>query len=171
VTGHLERQRILDLDSLAPAEREEALGHLVRCADCRGVLAADGTERLFSLLATERVPDAVLDRLSASVTAAVAAEEPARPRRLGFAAASVAASLLLAGLLGTYLLKSEVEPPPVPAAVAVAPVPAPAPAQAAPSGVETSSGFELVTPEEAEVVRVRIGDAELVMVFDEALAL
>jgi len=184
VTGHLDRTRIRALDELAPAVREEALAHLAQCAPCRAVLASYGSERLFSLLVLDRIPEDALDRLSASVATAVGAEGPALPGRRGFAAASLAASLLLAGLVGTYLFSSRVDVAPGAVAISRAEsVPVPEVAEAPsgltrPAGVSTrneealvANGFEVVTPEEAEVVRVQIGDTHLVMVFDEALNL
>jgi predicted anti-sigma-YlaC factor YlaD len=165
LTEHLDRTAILALDERTTEERQALLAHVASCPQCRALVARVAPERLFSLLALDTIDPRALDRLSESVARAVRAEPSASSGGRVLRAASLAASLLLAALLGTYLFTARVGGRVEPAPQTVAPLAAEVAQQ------PTSSGFELVAPAEAEVVRVQVGDTELVMVFDEALEL
>jgi len=148
-----------------PAEREQILRHVSGCRACRDRLVELDPGALFALLSLRQPPAAALDDLSRRVSAEIDAER--RPvARVRFAAvASLAASVLLAVALGVYFKRAPVnEPDPFRADLESylerldrdSPVP----------------GVELISsPGEAQVVDFKIGDTQVVMIFDEALNL
>jgi len=146
-------------DDTSSADRTVALRHLEDCADCRARWAAADESRLFALLATQEIPLEALDRLSASVRTGI--EAPAASRRrhgLGF---SVAASLLLALVLGGIATWGPPKEPAPEIAAVEAGEPAP-----------TNATFELLSsPGHAQVVDLSVGETQIVMIFDEALDL
>ena len=125
-------------------------------------------ERLFALLKLEPVPESILDRVSDGVAAGIARDERRPPARRLVAWGSIAASLLLAGVFGTYLWMGEDEAPPPEGAVRTADPARTVPGDAA---VPASMIEVLDSPGKADVVQVTVGDTELVMIFDEALDL
>jgi hypothetical protein len=145
------------------------LSHLAHCAACRAEVAATDPSRLFDLLALEPVPSELLERLSFAVEEAVDGAEAGLPggpaaawRRVRWPAASLAASLVLAGFLATYVSRRDAE-------LQVAPAP---PATAVAGTAATAPGFELLSsPGEAQVVDLAVGEVRLVMIFDAELDL
>jgi hypothetical protein len=163
----------LDDEPSSEAERSELLAHLVHCAACRDVVGTKDPSRLFGLLALEPVPPVQLDRLAAAVEEALEEHEeheasgsgagavPAPRRVRWLPAASLAASLVLAGLLATYVSRRDAAQQTEPRAVA-----------ARPAVPTTAPGFELLSsPGEARVVDLAVGEVQLVMIFDEELDL
>ena len=152
-------------DLLSAAKRSELLGHAAECGACRERLAEGDPSRLFALLAVQPLPGEALDRLGSGLDAAldrIAAPGPA-PFRFR-AAAGLAASLALAGLLGAYLTLS---PGPDPALVALPSTP---PAMLAREREVPAGGVQLISsPGEAQVLELTIGETQVTMIFDEAL--
>jgi hypothetical protein len=150
VTTHPDLGVLID-DGEGPfrtAARRVALTHVAACADCRARVAAVDPTRLFALLALEPVPGRVLQRFSAGLEQELRAESARRQVRRRTGLAALAASLLLAALLSTYLAGR-------PAAAAT-----------------PAAMFEVLdSPGAAQVVRMDLGGTELVMIFDEALDL
>ena len=161
---HPDLQPLLDGGPLHKARRRELLEHVAGCAACRAALAAEDPSLLFSLLTLEPVPPSVLERVSRGVAqAAEAAGRDRAPRR--WALASLAASLFVAVALGGYAWLRPA-PAPVVQATQAEPVPRQMPADTAvPVGM-----IELLeSPGEAQVLEIDVGQARLVMIFDEAL--
>ena len=159
---HPELREFLDGDAPA-SKRLDLLRHLQVCGGCRATLAAEDPSRLFALLALEPVPAGLLDRLSVDIAAAVE-ESDVAPERRGarWGWATIAASLLLAGVFSTYLWNRDgrtVDPGGTPSgALIVEP------------GRELA--FELLSsPGTAQVVDLSVGGTRFVMIFDEDLDL
>jgi hypothetical protein len=148
----------LTSDDLPENERRELLEHVHGCERCRRSLASSDPARLFSLLALAPLPADALDRLSERVSAGVDRAAGGRPRRWA-GAASIAASLVLAGFLGGLLLRHEGSV----ALEAVASTPT--------TAIEAPlAGIELIsTPSDAQVVELAIGETQVVMIFDKGL--
>ena len=145
--------------------RAELLAHALQCAACRERLTREDPTRAFSLLAATPLPDDLLERVSRDVDRAIAASasRPAGRRLRGAGWTAIAASLLLA--LGLAVLAPERPETP---GVSV-PVPAPGPVQAetrTPAPVAPPATIELLSPQDAEVYDISVGDARIVMVFD-----
>lgn len=141
------------------ATRDERLRHAQDCAACRKELFGDSPERLFSLLALGEAPAADLDRLTSGVMQRIEDEAAGRRRLHLRAIVPVAASLLLAGLLGIYTTLQRIEPAPGLAALE------PFLEASAPSG-----GIELISsPGDAQVMEFAVGETQVVMIFDESL--
>ena len=140
---------------LSAEEREALLGHLRTCAACRERVAAADPSRLFGMLALQPVSRDDLDRLSASIETALDAAPPRREAGWGRRLMPLAASLLLAGLVGGYLWTQR-GPAPAPPVVGFAlPVDRPS--------IEVEGS--------AQVLDLVVGDTQVVMIFDEALDL
>jgi hypothetical protein len=154
MTHHPDPTR-LSRDDLPADERRRLLEHVRGCDGCRRTLAGADPARLFSMLALAPVPADALDRLSNRVREDVERAGGGRGRRWVGSAASLAASLLLAGFLGGVLLRHEGSMTDELAAVAP---------EAPASGVELIS-----TPGEAQVVELAIGETQVVMIFDKGL--
>ncbi len=148
-------------DLVDASERATILEHVGSCAECRGVVAAERPEMLFALLTQESIATLALDRLTARIDVAIShsvragADSSREPRWV-----PIAASLLLAALVGAYVWQRGVEP------------------LAEVVNGRTSSGssvalgaIEVDEPGEAEVVNVQIGDTTVVMIFDRGLDL
>ncbi len=156
----------LESGDLRPEERRELLMHLQDCETCRSRWAAKDPSVLFSLLAIETVPAEVLARVSSGVEDAMAAESEREIGRRRAAWGALAASLLVATVLGAYLWnQAPISAPVQPVADAGAGASTPAPDATIPAGM-----IELLqSPESAEVVEMSVGDVEVVMIFDEAM--
>jgi hypothetical protein len=162
VSRHPSPLALRDAPSLPEAERTELLRHVRDCAPCRAALAADDPTRLFALLASEPVPLEHLERLSARLEAAVGDAPGRRRQRFGpWVAGAMAASVLLAAVLGSLFWPPGEAPGPLP--------PLAAPAQVA--GEARAGEVELYLPPEAEVVNFSIGETQVVMIFNEELEL
>jgi hypothetical protein len=172
VSGHLEQRQLSAFDQLDAATRRPLLEHARGCSACRKRLLAADPARLFALLGLDPIPEHALARLSARVDA-VLDEQPGparrRVRRRAIAFGSMAASLLLAGIFGGYLLDRDLRDP----AVAAAPLALPEVAWMEPLGqAPPVAGMQLVSsPGEAQVVDLNIGETQVLMIFDEALDL
>lgn len=163
MTSHPDLNPLLD-ESPGPA-RSELLLHLRDCPACRAWLASRDPSRLFALLALEPVPAAFLERLTAAVDQAVprVAGRSTGVERWGLA--SLAASLVLASLVGAYLWERE-----------AATVPSGSAAERLVEAVEQPAGpaFELLSSPGTATVQVLdlpLGDSRLVMIFDKDLDL
>lgn len=166
MSGHPDPGFLIDREDLPAAERREILCHLQGCADCRARLASRDPSLLFSVLALEPVPVGVLDRVSRRAEAALAREQRRQAARRAYAWATLAASILVAGLFGAYFWTQrglDAPPPDRPAVVDA--IAAPAQDAAMPAGM-----IELLdSPGSADVVEMTVGDVEVVMIFDEAM--
>jgi hypothetical protein len=142
-------------------ERAEHLRHAADCAACREKLLDGRSERIFMLLGSESPPADKLDRLAAEVERRIEGEGSLhRFRQRMRALVPVAASIILAGLLGIYTTINRVQSP-LGMAAAVEPyLEASAP----------SEGIELISsPGDAQVMEFTVGDTQILMIFDEAL--
>ncbi|NIM61554.1 MAG: hypothetical protein GTO30_07840, partial [Acidobacteria bacterium] len=107
---HLPNHALTAFDSLADERRAGVLDHVRACAECRAAWLAADSSRVFALLGRMPIPGRELDRLSARLDAALDREPPRiRPRRF-LRVASIAASLLLALVLGAVLWNQEPTP-------------------------------------------------------------
>jgi hypothetical protein len=156
------------LDALPEIERERLLRHAAGCEPCRARLAGADGSRLFALLAADPLPTDRLAELSARLDEALDRSTPERtaPRWIGSAAA-LAASVILAGFLGSYVSwQSRISPH---SASGTSPAGAPV-AVAASEQDPPTGGVELIsTPGDAQVMELAIGETQVVMIFDEAL--
>ena len=149
-------------DLSGPA-RTELLAHALECAACRERLTHDDPSRAFALLATRPLPDEWLERLSRDVGRAVAASA-ARPASRGLRGggwAAIAASLLLA--IGLAVLAPDRPEAPVAAVPRVEAVQADT---GTPLAGAPPASIELLSPQDAEIYDISVGDTRIVMVFD-----
>lgn len=167
---HPDPSLLADTES-APELRLEALRHAASCAECSARLAGRDGSRIFALLALSSVPPAALQAVSERVNLALD-EREARRRTSAWRpwAAAVAASLALAGALGAYVWLGRGQQEPA-AAVAGAQQTFVPPAEVTATATPTAAAVELLEPETADVVSFRVGDVQVVMIFDERLAL
>ena len=98
---HPDPQRIEGYEELSVELRNELVEHFESCPACRADWLAADPSRLFGLLAKQAIPSDQLDALSSRVGAGIDALESTPRRR--FAAVSIAASLLLAAVIGGAL--------------------------------------------------------------------
>jgi anti-sigma factor RsiW len=163
VSEHPRPDVLGQLGDLAADERREVLRHLAGCAPCRARAAADDPAALFALLALEPLPAGALDRLELALERRVddADAGPRSARRI-WAAAGLAASLLLAVLVGVQ--SGPVEPPSPPAVEASLSVP---------DERLPERGVELLSapPGDTQVVDLAVGEAHVVILFAEGLEL
>jgi len=159
--GHPDRQVLSGFDALGEVGRDEILRHVASCASCRAIWAEADPARLFALLGTESLPGAALDRLTARINDDIddLAAEPAALARRGFGWASMAASFLLAAAIGGYLISR-----PDTGIATAAPV-----ATVAQEDEFAGSRIEVMTPANADVYDLTVGDTQIVMIFDERL--
>jgi hypothetical protein len=141
------------LDALPEPQRRPALAHIAGCARCRSALAGADPSRLFALLALAEPPGDGLARLELRLGEQLPSATPALRRR--GALLPVAASLLLAGLCGAYVLWGQ----------------RPATAPRISAAVPAMDLELLSSPGEAQVHELVVGDTHLVMIFDEGLDL
>jgi hypothetical protein len=167
MSDHPNLRQLIEGVNLPADERHELLSHLRGCAGCRAELAERDPSLLFAVLALEPVPDGVLDRVSRSAEAAIAREQRRSTTRRTYAWGSLAASIVVAGLLGAYFWTQRgLDAPPDRPAVVDA-IPAPAADAAMPAGM-----IELLdSPGSADVVEMTVGDVEVVMIFDKAMGI
>lgn len=168
MSDHPDLRPLLEGGTLSGATRHALLVHLQCCARCRALLAGQEPERQFGLLKLEPIPQGILDRVSDGVSAELAREAGRLPRRRLLAWGSLAASLLLAGMFGTYLWQGR-NADPLPDA-AVNRIERREVAFADPA-VSASMIKVLDSPGDVDVVKFTVGETELVMIFDEALDL
>jgi len=156
---HVDPGGLRDLETLPEARRRELLAHAAGCAECHRRLAGENPANLFALLAVQPLPAGALERLSQRVDGEVS-RRAATKRASGSwrAVASIAASLLLAVLFGTYVSQRDMGP--IPARAAALELEALAP----PRGIELMS-----SPGQAEVVDIEVGGTRVVMIFDKEL--
>lgn len=156
---HVDPGGLRDPETLPESRRRELLAHAAGCAECRRRLAAEDPSGLFALLAVQPLPAGALERLSQRVEDELSRQAaPGRAGRNWRVTASIAASLLLAVLFGTYVSRRDVGPLPARAAAPVVEALAP------PRGIELMS-----SPGRAEVVDVEVGGTRVVMIFDKEL--
>jgi hypothetical protein len=161
---HLNPEEILGFDALTGDRRVAALEHLCGCSTCREACLASDEAGVFALLSRVAIPQEKLDQLSLRIDAALDDVRPAVPiRRNPFhRVASIAASVLLAAVLGAVMWNHEA-PEPV---VSFADIEA--------LGVEEAiSGIRLVsTPgDRPQVLDLSIGGTQILMIFDESIEL
>jgi hypothetical protein len=169
-SSHPDRHDFERLDAMGRAERELLLDHVAACARCRRELASDDPVRAFALLGRFDPPAERLDELSGRVAAAIDAADRREPARAPVRVwGALAAALLLAGAISWV--------------VGLGPTPrAPLPVDAGPMS-ETASIEPMAVPVAPEplrvsgpsgggqVVEMTVGDARLVMIFDDDLDL
>ncbi len=161
MTAHLESRVIDRFDDLDRAARAAAVEHAAGCADCRARLLAADPTRAFALLASVPITAGRLERLSADVGREIdrlGGRSSSRGRAIGSIAASVALAAALVGLVGDRGAPATVE------RVGVEPPSA---------GVEPAYGRVdlLSSPGEAQVLDLRVGGTQVVMIFDKDLEL
>ena len=159
MSRHLEEPTIAGFEDLGPVARSEAVAHAADCAACRvRLLEADPT-RAFALLADLEVPEARLARFDAELARELSAlsSRATGPRwlRLASVAASIALAALILGLVGDRATDRSARPG-VASSIGVAPY----------GTVELLS-----SPGEAQVLDLRVGGTQVVMIFDEDLEL
>jgi hypothetical protein len=151
MTAHIDEALVARFDALEGRARDDVLRHASACARCRELLIADDPSRLFAMLALERPSGEALKTLSEKVMLQVG-----EPRKLRSFAA-VAASLLLAGIFGIYMMGNRVSGP----TAALEPMP---------ELPVISDGIELISsPGDAQVMEFTVGQTQIVMIFDEAM--
>ena len=160
---HLHRHEIAGFDELAGERREAALDHLGACAECRAAWLADDDSRVFSLLARAPLAEEKLAQLSKRLDAAIDELQPRVAGRRGvFRVASIAASLLLAAVLGVVMWNHE-----LPARIATVEE-----IEALPADEEVAGIRLVTTPDgEAQVLDLSIGGTQILMIFDESIEL
>jgi hypothetical protein len=157
VHEHLAEAELARLDELPADRRAELLSRAADCAECRRRLVAVEAAAVFALLADDPLPAGALERLSARVDSEVDRLQ-GHGRGWRGAVGSVAAAVLLAAFLGTYVSQRDDGPAP------------PAPAPALLEAKAPLPGIELLsTPGRAEVVDVEVGGTRVVMIFDKEL--
>ena len=156
MSQHLGREAIDRFDDLGRDERAAAVEHATGCADCRNRLCGADPTRAFALLSTLPLPAGALDRLSADLDRAIDRLErrPSPRRAWASIAASIVLALALVGLVGDR-------------------PGAPAPTVVETSAVEPPYGRVdlLSSPGQAQVVDLRVGGTQVVMIFDKDLQL
>jgi len=165
MTTHPEPGLYERIDSQPGGVRSGLLDHAAGCAACRERLLRGDASRLFALLALPPVPERALDRLAVGLERELDRVAPRRraPYLLRTGAA-LAASLILAGFFGVYVLRAPRAGSPV-AAVETAPAAVVAGEMEAPAGE-----IRLISsPGEAQVVELAIGETRVTMIFDKAL--
>ena len=110
MSRHPDLRPLIEGGELASQQRFVVLRHVEQCASCRAALAEENPSRLFALLALEPVPTEALEQVSRRVARAVETAARRAPRRR-LAIGSLAASLLLAGLLSAYVWTRRVPGP------------------------------------------------------------
>lgn len=160
---HLDGDELSAFGRFEGEPRRRALRHLTACVTCRSALAGEDPSRIFSLLGRAPVPPEILDQVSRGVAAGIADRAGRRGAggvtvaRLRLAGA-LAASLLLAALLGLPLLGPSSPGPEVVA-------------EAGPSAAPRAA-IELVErADRAEVFDLTVGGTQVVMIFDEGMEL
>ncbi len=161
---HLTQAEIAGFDAMTEERRSVVLEHVAECPACRAAWLEEDGSRLFSLLSRAPVPEPRLEERSARVGSALDELAPAATGRLRFRIASIAASLLLAAVLGGVLWNHEW--PDGRAAT-------PGQIESLPVLNEEVAGMQVVeTPgEDSQVLNLNVGGTQIVMIFDESIDL
>lgn len=160
IDRHPDPLRLADFDALEDSVRREVLDHVAVCGACRSIWVDADPARVFALLEDDSVTQSALDGLTARINDEIDTlqTEPAG-RRAGLGWASIAASVLLTAVIGGYLIsRPQVGGVPIVAETAVKQ-----------HDEFAGSGIEVMTPAEAEVYDLTVGDTQIVMIFDERL--
>jgi len=162
---HPEQRLVERYETLTADGRDELLLHAAGCPSCRALIAERDPSRLFALLAVKPVAAGDLDRLSAGLDRQLDQLTPRRRGSRGWrSVASIAASLLLAGIVGLPALRHAPD-----SASARVEAPSPATVAVQRTSVPAAAVQFLSTPGEAQVMELAIGETQVVMIFDEAL--
>jgi len=164
MNDHLQPNEIAEFYALADERRDAALDHLGECAACRAAwLAADGS-RVFSLLARSPIPEDRLEQLSRRLDTALDELQPRGAARGLFRVASIAASLLLAAVLGAVLWNHEGPAERVARMEQI---------DVLPPLDEEIAGMQVVeTPsEDSQTLSLKVGETQILMIFDESIEL
>ncbi len=164
MSKHIEQAEITGFDTLGDDRRNLVLTHVAECSSCRAAWLVEDGSRLFSLLSRTPIPEHRLDELSARVSAAVNDLTPSTARRHRFHAAAVAASLLLAAVLGGVLWNHEW---PSEQAATMHRI------EALPVLDDEVAGMQVVeTPgRDSRVLDLKVGGTQILMIFDESIDL
>ena len=139
---------------------------VVDCERCSAELASHEPAALFGVLALDPLPDGILDRLDAGLAEQLDGVRPDGTRRRLTAWAGLAASFVLAAVLGTYVVTRGPVSPGAPSGIAQDTTAVPA------RGLAAAQSMELISsPGSARVLDLTVGEVDLVMIFDEALQL
>lgn len=160
---HTDPERLRSFDALPEEQRRTLLPHLRECASCRERWAAEDSSRLFSLLTLDAVPHSVLEQLSERVERALPQARAVRPI---YAVAGLAASLVLASLIGWYASSFRHGGPATAPKGRIVDVQSVLEASAPVRGIELLS-----SPGNAQVVGLDLGDTQVVMIFDEEMGI
>lgn len=165
MSEHLSQNAIEAFEALGTAARADALAHIESCAVCRERWLAQEPTRAFALLARVEIPIERLDRLSAGVSRAVDAIDTGSMQRSTswYGAAAIAASFLLAALVGGVLWTHEM-PEPLPQIGEIGFL-QPLDEEVAGMHLLDSAGGN------AQEVKLTIGETPVLMIFDEAIEL
>lgn len=165
MSEHLQQHEILGFDAFVDERRAQALDHLRACATCRAAWLAEDGSRVFSLLARAPISEDRLEQLSGRLDAALDELQPRRAERRGmFRVASIAASLLLAAVLGAVLWNHEF---PSATVVTVERIEALAQPHEEVAGIQ----FVDMLGDDARVLDLIIGGTQILIVFDESIEL
>lgn len=157
----MNRHPTIDWDAASRDERDRWRRHLDACPACHERWLAEDPSRVFLALQDDSIPDAVLDAVSAGVSATIREDAAGRrrtARRMRFVAA--AAGIVLAVAVTWWGGLGPTDDAPAPIALEG---PRPAPARA---------GVQLLTPPGAvQMVDLTVGETQVVMIFDDRLEL
>jgi hypothetical protein len=159
--SHPDSDALRRFDELEAEDRGKLLRHVAGCAGCREQFLAADPSRAFALLSLAPVPEEALDRLSSRI------DERIVPARRTYRYASLAASLLLAALLGGYVLTRPAIPP-------VAGLATPSvdfvEIEAAAESESPAGSIQLISsPGTAQVLDLTVGETQVVMILDAAM--
>ena len=153
-------------EALPDERRGDLLEHVRGCAACRDAWTASDPTRLFALLSTRGVPEGILDEVSEGVFSAIDSGAPTPARRGGGfnlrAVGALAAGILFALGIVFFSGKSPEIGSPVGPVAEIAEITEIAPG---------ASVALLDTPGEARVIDLTMGEARVVMIFDQELDL
>jgi len=166
---HLEPHQIEGFESLPGDARDVALAHLRDCGACRAAWIADEPSRVFALLSTVKIPEGRLEQLSERVAAEIdpgraRASKISGPARL-YGAASIAASLLLAAVLGAVLWTRELPSEPIVRLEEVGTL--------LPLPLESMDTRLVALPQndDSSWFDLNIGETQVLLIFDESIEL
>lgn len=162
MSGHLAPETVERFDELERAARALAVEHAAACAPCRERLLAAEPTRAFALLATLPIPPSCLDRLDAELDRELDRRAGRVARSPQRTVATIAASIALAAALVGLIGERGGRMPPHPAEI-----------ESATAGSEPAYGRVdlLSSPGQAQVLDLRVGGTQVVMIFDKDLDL